>query len=86
MDTFQALKRQTLMENLETARAEKVRAQLSLMPHVIYGPALSFDGLEWVATFGYDPEGKPLLVGRGDSPNSALMDFNEKWMGSNDSA
>ena len=56
-------------------------AQSLLLPHNRYGPALTHDGLEWVASFGHDQEGKPLIVGRGDSPNAALMDFSNKWFG-----
>lgn len=83
-DTISSLKREIQRELLDKAQAERIHAQTMLLPHMQYGPTLNFDSLEWVATFGFDSDGNPLLVGRGNCPQAALNNFNEKWYG-NDS-
>lgn len=53
------------------------------MPHRTYVPILRHDGLEWVATWGQDTSGNPMLVGRGPNPAAALLDYDYKWLGIN---
>lgn len=66
---------------IEKAEAELHWARAANMPHRVYQPILNHDGLEWVATWGLNDSGKPLLVGRGDCPGAALLDFDFKWTG-----
>jgi hypothetical protein len=49
------------------------------LPHRNFIPVLRNDGLEWVATLGTDPVSS--IVGRGETPMGALMDFDKKWYG-----
>lgn len=74
----QDLKRQTAQIELEKAQAEKAIYLRGLMPHTYLGVTLKHDGASWVAVYGY---GEPVLVGRGDSPFAALMDFDSQWLG-----
>lgn len=67
--------------NAERAKAEQIYSQNMNLPHRTYQPALKHDGLEWVATWGHDESGNPMLVGRGSSPQKALVDFDYKWIG-----
>ena len=54
-------------------------AQQVTLPHRIYNPRLTHDGIEWVCVWGSDPEAQ--LVGRGSSPGAALMNFDLAWYG-----
>ena len=79
------------VERLAILRAKRARheaiaqyQQYALMPHNIYNPVLNHDGLEWTASFGLDENNQPLLVGRGDCPATALIDFSNKWLGVNE--
>jgi hypothetical protein len=66
---------------LKATEAQKAILTNSQLPHRVYGALLKHDGLEWVASFGVDDSGQPQLVGRGASPNAALLDFDHKWYG-----
>ena len=72
------LKRQIAETELEKVQAEKAAYQRLLLPHTYLGVTLKHDGASWVAVFGY---GDSLLVGRGESPMVALMDFDSQWLG-----
>lgn len=65
----------------ETAEFNKYMIMYAMRPCRLYYPLLKFDGLEWVAI--YDPNGEAgmALVGRGDSPEKALLDFDRQWYG-----
>lgn len=54
-------------------------AQEITRPHRVYNPRLTHDGIEWVCVWGSDPESQ--LVGRGNSPGVALMNFDLAWFG-----
>jgi hypothetical protein len=53
--------------------------QSLLLPHRIYAPALSHDGVSWIAQGKYTDDSN--LVGRGDCPARALDDFDKHWLG-----
>jgi hypothetical protein len=65
----------------QIAETQKVILDNSQLPHRVYGASLKHDGLEWICCFGYDETGNPVLVGRGDTPSRALIDFDHKWYG-----
>lgn len=63
----------------DAAEATRTYNQLMSLPHRIYVPRLSHDGLQWVAVAEFQDGLK--LVGRGDCPNAALMDYSNQWLG-----
>lgn len=63
----------------EEAEAKLLYAQMLNLPHRTYIPTLSHDGLQWVAVAQFGDGSK--LVGRGDCPNAALMDYGSQWLG-----
>ena len=79
----QSLTQQTLIQDSEKQKAESeaLYVQNLNMPHRNYPPMLTHDGLEWIAQYGMDAQGKPLLVGRGPCPSQALTNFDMKWLG-----
>jgi len=88
MASFLILLRSKATEELKTAELTKeiAETQLSILqgqnrPHRTYAPVLKHDGLEWIATFGYDDSGEPALVARGSSPSEALTNFDFLWLG-----
>lgn len=86
MDTIHLLQQQIAENELREAKAladaaEATRTynQLMNLPHRIYVPRLSHDGLQWVAVAEFHDGTR--LVGRGDCPNMALMDYSNQWLG-----
>jgi len=63
----------------DLAKTQLQSIQMSTLPHRQYGPHLRNDGLEWVATFGEDPNSR--VCGTGDSPSAALVAFDSAWLG-----
>lgn len=63
----------------QTEHARTVIAQRSTMPHQTYLPHLHHDGIQWVAEVEF-AEGEA-IVGRGNCPNAALIDFDNQWLG-----
>lgn len=48
-----------------------------IRPSVLYRPKLSLDGNQWIAIYGDNiQEG---VVGCGDSPAAAMLDFDSAW-------
>lgn len=74
-----ALKVQIAQERLLEASYNKLAAQLLTLPHRSLPLKIYNDGLSWIAIYEC-PEGEP-LVGRGDSPQLALCDFDKHWLG-----
>jgi hypothetical protein len=70
---------QIAQEKLEEAKHDKVASQMTLLPHRALPLKIYNDGLTWIAIYEC-PEGEP-LVGRGDSPQRALTDFDAQWLG-----
>jgi hypothetical protein len=66
-------------EHLEEAKHDKLASQLMSLPHRTLHLKIYNDGLTWIAAYEC-PEGEP-LVGRGDSPQRALTDFDAQWLG-----
>jgi len=51
--------------------------QCAVLPSVLYRPNLSVDGNQWCALYGENlQEG---VAGFGDSPEKAMLAFNENW-------
>lgn len=73
------LARETADAQLQTARFQMIHAQSATLPHRIYSPGLSHDGVSWIAQGVYANDSK--LVGRGDCPAKALNDFDTQWLG-----
>lgn len=63
----------------EAAEATRTYSQLLTLPHRTYSPRLSHDGIQWVAVAEFQSGDK--LVGRGDSPQQALIDYDNQWLG-----
>lgn len=83
---LQALELMAAQEMLREAKekagaAEATRSlhQSLLLPHRTYTPKMEHDGASWVAVAEFSDGTK--LVGRGGSPNEALMDYNSQWLG-----
>lgn len=66
-------------QEIETAKAETMLKQSLSMPHRTYPPAMTHDGMCWVATAKFIDDS--MLVGRGLSPAEALMDYDLQWLG-----
>jgi len=64
---------------LEAAVSEAQSAQMANLPHRLYGCQLGHDGASWIAKITC-PDGTT-LVGRGDSPITAITDFDAQWLG-----
>lgn len=47
-------------------------------PSTIYRPSLKIDGSQWCALYGDNLQDG--VIGFGDSPNLAMIDFDKKWM------
>jgi len=70
---------QIAKERLEEAKHNKLSSQMQNLPHRALPLKVYNDGLIWIAAYEC-PEGEP-LVGRGDSPQLALCDFDQHWLG-----
>jgi len=68
-----------LKQQLETAEAKTTRMHLRTAPHRNYPPTLKHDGLEWVAIATFSDGSQ--LVGRGNCPSLALVDYDLQWLG-----
>lgn len=66
---------------VQAAEAERMRMQSYNLPHRCYPPMMSHDGLEWVAVAEFHNGSK--LVGRGQCPQDALIDYSNQWLGLN---
>ena len=66
-------------EILEEAKHDKLASQMMNLPHRAVLLKIYNDGLSWIAMYECH-EGEP-LVGRGDSPQLALYDFDQHWLG-----
>jgi len=71
---------------LEKARLDRDEAETrynvtmtQMLPHVRYSARLFHDGLQWVCSWGIEPNSQ--LVARGDNPNEALQNFDMAWFG-----
>lgn len=66
----------------DIAAAELVRMQMSMRPSKTMHINLSNDGLQWVVRLQVDSlDPRSDLVGVGDSPEKACVDFDYKWYG-----
>lgn len=79
MDLVMKLEKEIAEKKLEAEKYNVYFFQQKLLPHRTYGVSLSNDGVSWIAKMQLD-EGS-VLVGRGDNPQAALMDFDEQWLG-----
>jgi len=70
---------ETVTATRDTQQAARVRATLAAMPHMVYGCTVFNDGISWIARLEM-AEGTT-LVGRGNCPQAALMDFDNQWTG-----
>lgn len=70
---------QIAKERLEESKHNKLSSQMLNLPHRALPLKIYNDGLTWIAVYEC-PEGEP-LVGRGDSPQLALCDFDQHWLG-----
>ncbi len=65
--------------NLRTAEVQLLEQQQKMLPHRHYTPAMSHDGVQWVAVAKF--ANGDTLVGRGNCPEAALMDYSNQWLG-----
>ena len=68
-----------MQQQIQTAEAEATVHQSHVLPHRVYTPSMTHDGLHWVAVAKFADDSQ--LVGRGDSPSEALMDYDLQWLG-----
>ncbi len=75
-------------ENLREAKAkaaiaetELSRVQMTMRPSRTHHCALSHDGLQWVLRLVTSDNSRSELVGVGDTPEKATLDFDYKWYG-----
>jgi hypothetical protein len=73
------LKVQVLNQQLETEKLNTAFIQARAMPHRLYTPAISHDGISWVAVAEFADGSK--MVGRGECPSQALIDYDLQWLG-----
>lgn len=66
-------------QQFQKERALTLYAHQQVLPHRTFSPRLYHDGLQWVAVAEFTSGDK--IVGRGDSPNAALSDFDNQWLG-----
>lgn len=78
MDTLQGLILERAKNEAQEASIKAVVAGYPLLPHMRYGCRIFYDGLEWVCMFG---SGEQAVVGRGESPREATMNFDSAWNG-----
>ena len=81
MEKCQALELAVLEAQVMKAQAEAQFHQTLNLPHRTYLPALTHDGMQYIAKWGMDEQKHPLCVGFGDTPSEALMNFSLKWLG-----
>ena len=70
---------QIAKEQLEESKHNNLSAQVQVLPHRSLPIKIYNDGLTWIAEYKC-PEGEP-LVGRGDTPQLALVNFDHQWLG-----
>jgi len=68
-------------ERLAAADADKMRAINLARPSRNFPVSLTNDGLTWVARLSTSDNPRLDLVGRGDSPEAALISFDQQWYG-----
>ena len=88
MDTSHQYRRQEELHQLEiklsnqellTEEAETLFQQARGAPHRTYAPAVTHDGMHWVAVAKFIDGTQ--LVGRGNCPSEALTDYDLQWLG-----
>jgi len=77
--TEASLKVQIAKERLKEAEQEHISSRMLNLPHRALPIKIYNDGLVWVAKYEC-VEGEP-VVGRGESPQLALIDFDHHWLG-----
>ncbi len=77
--TEASVKVQIAKERLEEAKQDKLSSQMLNLPHRTLPLKIYNDGVSWVVVY-VCPEGEP-LVGRADTPQLALIDFDHQWLG-----
>ncbi len=77
--TEASVKVQIAKERLEEAKQDKLSSQMMNLPHRTLPLKIYNDGVSWVAVYVCS-EGEP-LVGRADTPQLALADFDHQWLG-----
>lgn len=73
------LEKKIAEKRLEGEEAITTHNQIMNRPHMLYAPEVTHDSMQWVVKMEFS-EGA-MLVGRGDSVNDALIDFDKKWLG-----
>jgi len=79
MDTIIDFEREAAKYKSQAEYYSMCFTQQQLLPHRNYGVSLSNDGVSWIASLVMDETA--VLVGRGDSPQEALTDFDLQWSG-----
>jgi len=79
MDSLQGLILAKAQLERDEAETRNASALTSMLPHVRYSARLHHDGLQWICSWGTDPQSQ--LVGRGACPSEALENFDLAWYG-----
>lgn len=72
-------KLEILHQEMRLAKAETYHIQAQSLPHRLYPPMLYHDGVSWVAV--QELANNSTIVGRGDCPQAALVDYDNQWLG-----
>lgn len=67
--------------NADLAVAELLRTQTSMRPSRNYPVTLKNDGMQWVCRMVCGDDPRSDLIGKGDHPEAALVDFDLNWYG-----
>lgn len=74
-----SIENKILEKRLEAEQTNVHAFQQRLLPHLVYGASLTNDGVSWIASIKLSDD--TTLVGRGDCPQKAFIDFDEQWLG-----
>lgn len=67
--------------NAKLAEACLLQTQTSMRPSRNYPVTLKHDGMQWVCRMVCGDDPRADLIGKGDAPEAALVDFDLNWYG-----
>jgi hypothetical protein len=67
--------------NADISAASLLQLQTSMRPSRNYPVTLKHDGMQWVCRMVCGDDPRSDLIGKGDAPEGALVDFDLNWYG-----
>lgn len=82
---FETAKAHMREANMQAERAEyeRNRVLISMRPSRTYPVSLTHDGVMWTCRLSTSNDPLSDLTGRGEHPENAMTDFDNKWFGAN---